>query len=57
MDLYLFGMSQEKLETSIEIVKIFSKNIWMEFVLDKYAVLRLKERCEVSLWVKYVTWW
>ena len=49
-DLKLYGKSEKELEKLLEVVKVFSEDIGMEFGLDKCAVLILKRgmkvRCE-----------
>ena len=49
-DLKLYGRSEQKLESLIDVVRVFSRDIGMEFGLDKCAVLVLKQgikvRCE-----------
>jgi hypothetical protein len=42
-DLKLYGSSVDELESLIYVVSIFSKDIGMEFGLDKCAVLVLKQ--------------
>ena len=49
-DLKLYGRSEQELESLIDVVRVFSRDIGMEFGLDKCAVLVLKQginvRCE-----------
>ena len=49
-DLKLYGRSEEDLSTLVDVVHVYSKDIGMEFGLDKCAVLVLKRgekvRCE-----------
>ena len=46
-DLKLFGRSERELKDLVEVVRIFSKDIGMEFGLDKCAVLVLKNGIRV----------
>ena len=49
-DLKLYGRSEQELESLIDVVRVFSRDIGIEFGLDKCAVLVLKQgikvRCE-----------
>ena len=49
-DLKLYDRSEQELESLIDVVRVFSRDIGMEFGLEKYAVLVLKQgikvRCE-----------
>ena len=49
-DLKLYGRSEQELESLIDVVRVFSRDIGMEFGLNKCAVLVLKQgikvRCE-----------
>ena len=42
-DLKLYGRSEQELESLIDVVRVFSGDIGMEFGLDKCAVLVLKQ--------------
>ena len=49
-DLKLYGRSEQELESLIDVVQVFCRDIGMEFGLDECAVLVLKQgikvRCE-----------
>ena len=49
-DLKLYGRSEQELESLTDVVRVFSRDIGIEFGLDKCAVLVLKQgikvRCE-----------
>ena len=47
-DLKLYGRSEEELEKLVEVVRVFSGDIGMEFGLDKCAVLVLKKGVKVN---------
>ena len=42
-DLKLYGRSEQELESLIDFVRVFSRDIGMEFGLDKCAVLVLRQ--------------
>ncbi|KXJ09461.1 Retrovirus-related Pol polyprotein from type-1 retrotransposable element R2 [Exaiptasia diaphana] len=46
-DLKLYGRSEEELEKLVDVVHVFSRDIGMEFGLDKCAVLILKQGSKV----------
>ena len=46
-DLKLYGRSEQELESLIDVVWVFSRDIGMEFRLDKCAVLVLKQGIKV----------
>jgi len=41
-DVKLYGRNEKSLDSLIQTVKIFSKDIGMEFGIDNYAMLSLK---------------
>ena len=47
-DIKLYGKSMRELESLVEVVRVFSKDIGMEFGLDKCAVLELKAGVRVQ---------
>ena len=54
-DLKLYGRNEKELDSLVQTIRIFSKDIGMEFGIEKCAMLVIRKDCEIS-WYTVARW-